>query len=297
MTEMSSRAARGCLLAISIALIIATGSCESGPAGALPTLAPSPSVRSTDTPSPRPRITMSPTLSPSPSPTLTPHPTPGPTPSRQPAIEAAPLFYNGSRGLKVVALTIDDCYSSSAVLADLAILEREHVNATWFPIGKNVVANPDVWRKVASAGFPVANHTWDHADLTRYTYAQVVDSIEHDTRAVSAIIGEPLLPVVRPMGGLWNQKVLEAAAAADQQAVVLWDTTSGDSARLPGRADIDLLVRNATRGTSGSIVLMHANLPYTQQALPRIIAAYRARGFTFVTVGQLLGIRGPVPFL
>jgi peptidoglycan-N-acetylglucosamine deacetylase len=198
--------------------------------------------------------------------------------------------------VKVVALTIDDGYSSSAVLADLAILQRERVNATWFPIGEVVAANPDTWRAVAAAGFPIANHSWDHADLTRYTFTQAVTSIEHDSRAVSAIIGERLLPVVRPMGGLWNQEVLEAAAAAGERAVVLWDTTAGDTAGLPGRADIDLLVRNATKGTNGSIVLMHANLPYTQQALPRIIAAYRARGFTFVTVGQLLGIRGPVPF-
>jgi peptidoglycan-N-acetylglucosamine deacetylase len=182
------------------------------------------------------------------------------------------------------------------VLADLAILERERVNATWFPIGQVVAANPDTWRTVAAAGFPIANHSWEHADLTRYTFAQVVGSIEHDSRAVSAVIGEPLLPVLRPMGGLWSRNVLEAAAAAGQHAVVLWDTTSGDSARMPGRSDVDLLVRNAIRGTNGSIILMHANLPYTQQALARIIAAYRARGFTFVTVGQLLGIRGRVPF-
>jgi peptidoglycan/xylan/chitin deacetylase (PgdA/CDA1 family) len=285
-TEMSYRSAGPRLLAFSVAFTLLTGSCTTTPADVLPTPVLSPSAT--------PSVTPSPTPSPIPSPT--PRSTPRPTPSLRPPAEAAPLYCNGSRTVKVVALTIDDGYSNSAVLADLAILEREHVNATWFPIGEVVAANPDTWRTVAAAGFPIANHSWEHADLTRYAFAQVVGSIEHDRRAVSAIIGEPLLPVLRPMGGLWNPMVLEAAGAAGQRAVVLWDTTSGDSARTPGRSDIDLLVRNATRGTNGSIILMHANLPYTQQALPRIIAAYRARGFTFVTVGQLLGIRGPVPF-
>jgi len=91
--------------------------------------------------------------------------------------------------------------------------------------------------------------------------------------------GEPLPPAVRPMCGLWSRNVLEAGAAARQHAVVLWDTTSGDSARIPGRSDVDLLVPNPIRGTNGSIILMHANLRYAQQALPGIIAAYRARCF------------------
>ena len=34
----------------------------------------------------------------------------------------------------------------------------------------------------------------------------------------------------------------------------------------------------------------------TAAALPRIIAGYRARGYKFVTVGELLGVPGSVPF-
>jgi hypothetical protein len=41
---------------------------------------------------------------------------------------------------------------------------------------------------------------------------------------------------------------------------------------------------------------MHTSATNTVSALPAIIARYRARGFTFVTVGQLLGMDGPIPF-
>jgi hypothetical protein len=38
----------------------------------------------------------------------------------------------------------------------------------------------------------------------------------------------------------------------------------------------------------------HGSLPNTPATLPAIIAGYRARGFGFVTIGQLLGIGGAI---
>jgi peptidoglycan-N-acetylglucosamine deacetylase len=192
----------------------------------------------------------------------------------------------------VVALTVDDGASDAAVRAILAVLEQERVNATWFPIGANVMASPSVWRSVAQAGFPIANHTWSHANLTTWSYAEILADLRHDSAAVSAVIGHPLLAVMRPPGGAWNSTVLVAAAAAGERAVVLWDTSLGDS----GHGSVEQLVANGTRGTNGSIVLMHANDMRTPQALTAVIAYYRGCGYTFVTLGQMLGLGGPVPY-
>ncbi len=239
---------------------------------------------------------------------VTPSPSPVAMPTRLPAIpaptrsypptqlaavgHAAPLVSSGSRAYPVVALTIDDCWSPSAVLAILAILQAEHVNATFFPIGQAVEAYPWVWRAVGAAGYPVANHTWDHMDLTRAPYEHDVWDIRHDNEVVGAIVGRPLLPFVRPPGGAVDEMVLRAAAAAGERAVVTWDTTLGDT----GRGSVAELIANGIRGIDGSIVLMHANHDLTQLALPAVIANYRARGFSFVTLGQLFGVPGPVPF-
>jgi len=289
---------------LAVALVACSGAAPPSPASV------GPSALALASPSPSPAA--SPALSPAPSPSVAPSaaapasPRPSPVPiAALPVSNAfppttlgspAPQVSHGSRAYPVIAITIDDGFSSAAVLADLAILQRERVNATWFPIGRVVEAAPATWRTVAAAGFPIANHTYDHGFLTRYDYARIVADIKRDAAVVSAIIGRPLLPFVRPLGGSWNGTVLAAAAAAGERAVVLWDITTGDSAALPGRSNVDLLVRNATRGTNGSIILMHANQPYTQQALPRIIASYRERGFEFVTLGQMFGVDGPVPF-
>jgi len=43
-------------------------------------------------------------------------------------------------------------------------------------------------------------------------------------------------------------------------------------------------------GTNGSVVLLHCGPDATPWLLPSLIAAYRARGFRFVTIPQLLGV-------
>jgi hypothetical protein len=54
-------------------------------------------------------------------------------------------------------------------------------------------------------------------------------------------------------------------------------------------------VRAASKGQNGSVILGHCGSAIDVAALPGVIAAYRARGFTFVTVPELLGMPGAAP--
>jgi len=209
-----------------------------------------------------------------------------------PAGPMAPVVYSGSRDQPFIALTIDDCFDGAVALRILAILQENQVNATFFPIGRIASDIAPVLQQITAAGYPIANHTWSHGYLTSMTFEQIVADISMDDEQVAAISGQPVLPVVRPMGGGWNDTVLKAAAATGKQAVVVWDTSLGDT----GQGTIEQYVANGIRGINGSIVLMHANNSWSADALPYVIASYRERGFTFVTIGQLLGIPGPVPF-
>ena len=144
------------------------------------------------------------------------------------------------------------------------------------------------------AGFPIANHTYSHTDLTLMTYEGVYADIKHDNDFFLSILGHPIMPFVRPFGGDFNSTTQQAAAAAGERAVVNWDIDSGDADG--DYTNVDRLISLSERGQNGSIILMHANGGYTTAALPSIIAYYRNRGFTFVTLGQLLGVPGPVPY-
>ena len=296
-----SRPNRTVVLGLILAVLIA------GCGQAAPSATPSATPKATpsDTPSASAvfSATASPDLSPTPSATPTTTPSPEPSPSAYPtgllpaSSGSAPYIQHGSRDFPVIAITVDDCFSSSAVAADLAIFEKYQVNATWFPIGHVAAIYPDLWRSVDAAGFPIANHTYDHQNLTTKTYAQVLADIESDNDTLTAIIGHPITPFVRPYGGSLNGTVLAAAGAAGERAVVNWDTSDGDtSGSFADWSNVARLISLGEQGHNGSIILMHANHQYTTAALPAIITYYRSHGYQFVTLGQLLGVPGPVPY-
>jgi hypothetical protein len=81
-----------------------------------------------------------------------------------------------------------------------------------------------------------------------------------------------------------------AAAAAGFPTIVLWDVVGGDADL---RATDASVLANASAGLPGSIVLLHAGPSVTPRILPALIARYQARGFTFVTVPELLGMTSP----
>ena len=100
------------------------------------------------------------------------------------------------------------------------------------------------------------------------------------------------LPVMRPPGGEFDDATLAAASSAGEPTIVLWDVDASDWTGIGFRR----IRANALGGTKGSIVVLHTSSMGTVRALPGIIRGYRKRGFEFVTIGQLLGIAGPVPY-
>jgi peptidoglycan/xylan/chitin deacetylase (PgdA/CDA1 family) len=217
----------------------------------------------------------------------------GPSPAQASAVvkpkPAVPVYRHGPRAERIVALTFDDGYSPSATLKILQILQSERVPATFFPYGWAVNRNPSVWRKVADAGYPIGNHTQSHRILTRLSESQVVKELTDARRTVERVTGRPMVPLVRPPGGAWNAATARAVKAAGFRGIVLWDVDPQDWRR----ASASTVASRATGGTSGSIVLMHAGSAATPSALRSIIRSYRARGFRFVTVSQILGLEPP----
>jgi peptidoglycan-N-acetylglucosamine deacetylase len=197
---------------------------------------------------------------------------------------------HGPRTANQIALTIDDGWNTPNCRAMLAILERERVPATWFPIGMYVKAHASFWREVARLGYPIGNHTQHHEDLSKLSYQQQLDEIVR-ARNTMASVGIPMVPIIRPPFGAWNKDTLIAAEAAGYSEFLIWDTSVADSSRGTDTSHLHA----ATRGRPGSIVLMHCGPDMTVRVLPKIIASYRSRGYRFVTVPQLLGMPGPVP--
>ncbi len=207
------------------------------------------------------------------------------------AVVQPPLVvFHGPRTAKVVALTFDDGYAPANVRQIFGELTRAGVTATFFVNGAYLRWDPKLWRSIAEAGFPIGNHTVLHEDVRNRPPGQVQADLLRNARLVLEATGRPMIPVFRPPYGYHDAASDAAAAAAGFPTIVLWDTTGGDASLSATDASV---LANASAGRPGSIVLLHAGPSVTPRILPALIAGYRARGFSFVTVPELLGIAGP----
>ena len=110
-------------------------------------------------------------------------------------------------------------------------------------------------------------------------------------RLIEGVIRMPLFPVLRPPGGALDKTLMRVARESGMRAVVMWDVDTRDWTGRRPRA----VYRSTLDATRGSIILLHTDKVNTVKALPRIIDSLRKRGYTLVTVGQLIGLPGSVP--
>lgn len=197
----------------------------------------------------------------------------------------ARVVYRVRTSQKLVALTFDDGWSPAAGHLILDTLLRQHVTATFFVNARYVHWDPALWRQIAASGFVIGNHTYDHRDLATLTTAAIAADLRKDADVFQQLTGYAMAPIFRPPYGTHDPRIDATALAAGYPTEILWDVVAGDtSAR---RSDASLIA-SATRGRPGSIVLMHMGPSATPRILAAVIASYRARGFRFVTIPELL---------
>jgi peptidoglycan-N-acetylglucosamine deacetylase len=206
-----------------------------------------------------------------------------------PGTAASDVLSHGSRARHWIALTFDDGWNAARCAQIADTLRKRKVTATFLPNGTYVRAAPKRWRAILR-GFPVANHTLTHAWLDRLSAADIRREISANETAIELALGRPMLHLLRPPYGAYDQHVVDVADALGYRTV-LWDVDSFDTST-PSSATI---AHNASQGINGSIVLLHCGPSATPAAVGSIISSYRARGFRFVDLATMLGLSPPAP--
>ncbi|MFJ6212135.1 polysaccharide deacetylase family protein [Streptomyces sp. NPDC092296] len=194
------------------------------------------------------------------------------------------------RKLKCVALTFDAGPSENTPKL-LDILKQQNVHATFFMLGKNHVATyPDLVRRIVAEGHEPANHTWTHQILTKIKPDEARKEISLTQDAVEQLTGrKPLL--MRPPQGRTDEKVSKICRELGV-AQVLWSVTAKDY-QTTDSALIEKRVLEQTK--PDGIILLHDIYRGTVPAVPGIITELKKRGYTIVTVSQLLAPAKPEP--
>lgn len=186
---------------------------------------------------------------------------------------------------KRIALTYDDG-PSTYTPAFLRELSKLGVPATFFMIGQQVSADASVVRSMLRAGHMVGNHSWNHANLGGGG-AGASSQLRDTSAAIRRATGfTPCL--FRPPYGSTGADLVSRANAQGMTSV-LWSVDPLDW-RTPGTGSIVSTVLRQTG--SGAIILSHDGggpRSQTLEAMPQIVHTLKRRGYTFVTLTDLLG--------
>jgi len=190
---------------------------------------------------------------------------------------------------KDVALTFDDGPDPAGTKTILDTLKSRQVPATFFLIGRDIAAHPDLAHDIAAAGHEIGNHSFSHDRMIGVTPSWVADEVEA-TDALIRTTGYTGEILFRPPNGK-KLFALPHYLASHHRTTVTWDVEP-DSDGTPDAVTVARTTVDQVR--PGSIVLLHAmyaSREPTRQALGPILDALKQRGFRFVTVSQLLAAR------
>ena len=184
---------------------------------------------------------------------------------------------------KVLYLTFDDGPGDETV--EILDLVREYdAKAVFFALGDNLAHDADVARRIVAEGHVLANHTWNHRNLTDLDDA----GWEREVGETASLLGQlgSASRCVRPPYGATDDDVAANLAAADMTEV-LWNVDTQDWAA-PG---VEVIVDRLLQASSGDVVLMHdggGDRTQTVQALREALPKLAEQGFTFEIVPDCL---------
>jgi peptidoglycan/xylan/chitin deacetylase (PgdA/CDA1 family) len=192
-------------------------------------------------------------------------------------------FMRGDPDRKEIAITFDDGPHPAYTPKLLQILKQYDAKATFFIVGEMAEKYPDLVRAELADGHEIANHTYHHVNLTKIPDSSVPIEIQACGDVLKGITGRrPHL--FRPPGGDYDSQVVNSSESLGY-TMVLWTDDPGDYAS-PGLRVIEN--RTLGKATKGGIILIHDGVQQTVEVLPMLLKTLKDKGFTFVTVDELM---------
>ena len=200
-------------------------------------------------------------------------------------------FIGGSPGSKQIALTYDDGPNDPHTLSLLEVLAKDGVQATFFLIGRYVQRRPDIVRDLAQAGHVLGNHSFTHPHLMVCGEVETRNQLEECQRAVQEATGESPKLFRPPFGGRLPHTLRVARSLGLEP--IMWNVTSWDWGTPPAAKIVQTCSRQIRGGNvilmhDGSHVAMGADRWQTVMATHLLIERWKAEGYEFVTVPEMM---------
>ena len=186
------------------------------------------------------------------------------------------VILSGKGDSRKIALTFDDGPHPYKTDKILDLLETYNIHATFFVIGQNVAAHPEIVCREIALGHEIGNHTYSHKSLAKCSK----EFVEKEITATEEILLEKTgcaPKLFRPPEGAYTCDI------------ILWTVDTRDWAKTPAASIANTVIGKVS---GGSIILFHdftISGAHTLEALEILIPKLLDMGYEFVTVSELIG--------
>lgn len=180
---------------------------------------------------------------------------------------------------KAVALTFDDGPSTENTPKVLEILKQYNAHATFFVVGTRVATGAGVLKQEVAQGCEIANHSWNHADMSGLTMKKVNWQYDKTAQLVKKLVGYDIT-LLRPPYGAISQKMRDKL----KHPMILWNVDTLDWKSKNPKSILKQVKKNVK---DGDIILMHDIHPTTAEALKTVLPWLVKNDYDILTVSEL----------
>jgi peptidoglycan-N-acetylglucosamine deacetylase len=179
---------------------------------------------------------------------------------------------------KNLYLTFDDGPHPVATPFVLKQLKQYNALATFFCIGKNVEAYPDIFKQITDEGHTIGNHTYNHLNGWKTHDDVYLQNVLKASHVIDSNLFRP------PYGRItsFQAKNLKPVMKGKEVNVVMWDVLSGDFDKKCSHENC--LGNVLLSAVPGSIIVFHDSekaYPNLEYALPRVLVYFSEKGYSF----------------
>ena len=208
---------------------------------------------------------------------------PLPEPRTYPKPAAMDIIQCSLAGRPQIALTFDDGPTPGVTDRILDELKQRGAHATFFMIGRNIAAAPDLARRVAAEGHDIGNHTYTHPKLTELPPKRAEEEIQKTQDIIREVIG--IQPAwFRPPYGDFRDNLAPLVTSRGMR-IVMGNVDPSDWSK-PGEEKIIAALKRDAK--PGAIAICHDFCEQTSNAIGTVLDNLIAAGLQPVTLTALL---------
>jgi len=179
---------------------------------------------------------------------------------------------------KALYLSFDDGPHPIATPFVLNQLKKYNALGTFFCIGKNIEAYPEIYKQILNEGHKTGNHTFNHLNGWKTDDELYLKNVAKASEYIDSNLFRPCYGRI----STFQAKNLNQVMPGNVPIIVMWDVLSGDFDT--SVSPQNCLANVVLKSVPGSIIVFHESdkaWPRLEYALPRVLKYFKEKGYVF----------------